>query len=45
MKLVDPVVDDTEGTDDQKGSEMTQLAKMGVECNHLKGLVATSAAC
>ena len=45
MKLVDPVVDDTERTDDQKGPEMTQLAEMRIECNRLKRLVATSAAC
>jgi hypothetical protein len=45
MKLVDPVVDDTERTDDQKGPKMTQLAKMRIECNRLKRLVATSAAC
>jgi hypothetical protein len=45
MKLVDPVVDDTERTDNQKGPEMTQLAKMRIECNRLKRLVATSAAC
>lgn len=43
MKFVDPVVDDTEWTDDQEGSEMSQLAEMRVEGDRLKRLAAMSA--
>lgn len=43
MEFVDPVVNDTEWTDDQKGPEMAQLAKMGIKRNHLECLVAMSA--
>lgn len=39
MKFVNPVVDDTERTHDQKRPEMAQLTEMRVECNGLKRLM------